>query len=81
MENGNLRPVSVKVGDNVLLPEYGGSTLKLDNQELHVYRDDDIVGILDEPLKQWYIHIKHNTTYKIKIIYIRSRQFLFVDLF
>ena len=51
MENGNLRPISVSVGDHVLLPEYGGSTLKLDKQELHVYRDDDIVGILEEPLK------------------------------
>ena len=81
MENGQLRPVSVKVGDNVLLPEYGGSTLKLDNQELHVYRDDDIVGILDEPLKQWSIHINHNTTYKIKIIYIGRPKFLFLDSF
>ena len=51
MENGSLRPISVAVGDHVLLPEYGGSTLKLDKQELHVYRDDDIVGILEEPLK------------------------------
>ena len=31
MENGNLRPISVNVGDFVLLPEYGGSTLKLDD--------------------------------------------------
>ncbi len=51
MENGNIRPVSVSIGDYVLLPEYGGSTLKLNDEELHVYRDDDIVGILDEPLK------------------------------
>ena len=53
MENGNLRPVSVAVGDHVLLPEYGGSSLKLGEEktELHVYRDDDIVGILEEPLK------------------------------
>ena len=51
-ENGSVKPISVAVGDHVLLPEYGGSTIKLDGQELHVYRDDDIVGILEEPLAQ-----------------------------
>ena len=49
-ENGSLRPMNVVVGDNVLLPEYGGSTIKIgeDNEELHIFRDDDILGILEE---------------------------------
>ena len=50
MENGQLRPLTVAVGDEVLLPEYGGSTVKLGDEELFVYRDDDIIGILSEKL-------------------------------
>ena len=52
MENGQLREMSVKVGDNVLLPEYGGSTVKLSKEEYHIYRDDDIVGILSEKIEE-----------------------------
>ena len=52
LDNGTVRPISVAVGDHVLLPEYGGAAIKLDGEELFVYRDDDIVGILEEPLKQ-----------------------------
>lgn len=52
LENGNLRPVLVKEGDTVLLPEYGGSKVTLgDEQEYYVYRDDDIVGTLHDPTK------------------------------
>ena len=50
-ENGSIRPMSVKVGDDVLLPEYGGSTVKLADDEFHIYRDDDIVGILMEKIE------------------------------
>ena len=48
MDNGTVRPVNVKVGDDVLLPEYGGSPVKLNEEEFFIYRDDDIVGILSE---------------------------------
>ena len=52
LDNGTLRPVSVKVGDTVLLPEYGGSKVLLaDEQELYIYRDDDIIGTLHDPTK------------------------------
>jgi co-chaperonin GroES (HSP10) len=32
-KDGDLIPTSVKEGDKVLLPEYGGSLIKLDNKE------------------------------------------------
>lgn len=52
MENGQIKPVSVKEGDTVLLPEYGGSKITLaDSQDYFVYRDDDIVGTLHDPTK------------------------------
>ncbi len=51
MENGTLRECQVKAGDNVLLPEYGGSVVKLDGEEMFIYRDDDIVGVLMEKVE------------------------------
>ena len=52
LDNGTIRAVSVKVGDTVLLPEYGGSKVTLaDDQELFIYRDDDIIGTLHDPTK------------------------------
>jgi chaperonin GroES len=46
--NGELVPVGVKEGDKVLLPDYGGTTVKLQEKEYHIYRDDEILGILTE---------------------------------
>jgi chaperonin GroES len=52
LDNGQIRPCSVKEGDTVLLPEYGGSKVTLgDNQEYYLYRDDDLMGTLSEPTK------------------------------
>lgn len=52
LENGQVRPVHVKEGDTVLLPEYGGSKVTLgDSVEYYIYRDDDIVGTLSDPSK------------------------------
>jgi len=52
LTNGTLRPIGVKVGQTVLLPMYAGVKLKLaDEQEYWVYRDDDILGVLEEPNK------------------------------
>ncbi|CAN1185282.1 10 kDa chaperonin, mitochondrial [Linum perenne] len=47
-KNGNHIPVAVKEGDTVLLPEYGGTEVKLADKEYHLYRDDDILGTLVE---------------------------------
>lgn len=43
---GKTLPMNVKVGDRVLLPEYGGHTVKIGEDELHLYRDEDILGKL-----------------------------------
>lgn len=47
-KEGELLPMSVKAGDKVLLPEYGGAQVKLDNKELYLYRDEEFLGILSE---------------------------------
>ena len=52
LENGTVREVFVKVGDTVLLPEYGGAKLVMEGDiELFIYRDDDIMATLHDPSK------------------------------
>ena len=46
--DGKLVPVSVAVGQSVLLPDYGGNEIKLaDDKTYSIYKDDDILGILE----------------------------------
>jgi len=47
-ENGQLIEPSVKAGDRVLLPEYGGTSVKIDAEELTLFRETDILAILKE---------------------------------
>jgi chaperonin GroES len=42
--DGSLIPPSVKEGDTVLLPEYGGHTVKLGEDEYQLFRDEDLLG-------------------------------------
>jgi len=46
-KDGKTLPLSVKEGDKVLLPDYGGTEIEVDGKELHLYRDDDILAKLD----------------------------------
>jgi len=39
-------PISVKKGDTVLLPDYGGAKINLKEGEFFIYRDSDIIGVL-----------------------------------
>ncbi|MCO5572419.1 hypothetical protein L7F22_026174 [Adiantum nelumboides] len=45
-KDGSLIPLTVKEGDTVLLPEFGGTEVKIGGKELHIYRNDDVLGIL-----------------------------------
>jgi len=50
-KDGNIIPIDVKEGDTVLLPEYGGTAVKLggsEEKEFVLYRNDDLLGILHE---------------------------------
>ena len=46
LDNGELRPLEVKVGDKVLFGKYSGNEVKIDGEELIVMREDDIMGVL-----------------------------------
>ncbi len=46
-ENGKLIPMNVKKGDIVLMPKYGGSEIKVDDEEYQIVREDDILAIVE----------------------------------
>ena len=47
--DGALVPMTVKVGDTVLLSEsYNGTEVTLDGKEYVLYREDDILAILKD---------------------------------
>jgi len=45
--SGNLHPPTLTKGDSVLLPEYGGMKVKIDDEEMFLFREDDILGKFD----------------------------------
>ena len=47
LENGDVRPLDVKVGDMILFGKYSGTEVSVDNEELLVMREDDITAIVD----------------------------------
>ena len=47
LENGDVRPLDVKVGNKVLFGKYSGTEVKVDGEELVVMREDDIMAVLE----------------------------------
>jgi chaperonin GroES len=44
---GKVLPMALKAGDKVILPNYGGTEVKLDDKELIMYSEDEILGKLE----------------------------------
>ena len=47
-QNGKIIPIVVQKGDTVLLPEYGGTKITLQTGDYFLFRDTDILGILQK---------------------------------
>lgn len=45
--DGKIQPLQVKVGDKVLFGKYAGTSVKLDEKELLVMREEDVMGVLE----------------------------------
>jgi chaperonin GroES len=45
-QDGQMIPLSVKVGDRVLFGKYSGADITVDGQELIVMREDELLGVL-----------------------------------
>ena len=52
LENGDVRPLDVKVGDKILFGKYSGTEVKVDDEDLLVMREDDIVGVITNTRKK-----------------------------
>jgi chaperonin GroES len=48
LDNGDLRPLAVKVGDTVVFGQYaGGNTIEVGGEELIIMGESEIYGIVD----------------------------------
>ena len=47
-EDGKKVPFNVKKGDRVLMPEYGGTEVKVDDKEYQIVREDDILAVIEK---------------------------------
>ena len=48
LENGEVRPLDVKVGDNILFGKYSGTEVKVDGDELLVMREEDVMAVIEK---------------------------------
>lgn len=47
-ENGKLIEFTVKKGDRILMPKYGGTEIKIDDEEYQIIREEDILAIIEK---------------------------------
>jgi chaperonin GroES len=45
-DNGKAVPFTVKVGDRVIISQYGGTQVKIGDQKYQLIREDDILGVM-----------------------------------
>jgi chaperonin GroES len=43
---GRIRPLDLKVGDQILLPQYAGDSIQIAGQDVKILRESEILGIL-----------------------------------
>ena len=47
LEDGNVRPLDVKVGDKILFGKYSGTEVKVDGEDLVVMREEDVMAVIE----------------------------------
>lgn len=48
LENGDIRPMDVKVGQKILFGKYSGTEVTVNGEDILVMREEDIIGVIDE---------------------------------
>jgi chaperonin GroES len=48
LENGQVRPLDVKVGDRILFGKYSGTEVKVNNEDLVVMREEDVMAVVEK---------------------------------
>lgn len=46
-DDGETIAMSVKKGDRILMPKYGGTEIKIDDEDYQIVREDDILGVIE----------------------------------
>ena len=46
-DKGDIQALDVQVGDKVIFGQYGGSTVKIDGEELLILQESEIFGVLE----------------------------------
>jgi len=47
LEDGSVRKLDLKKGDNVLFGKYSGTEVKVEGEELLVMREEDVMAVLE----------------------------------
>jgi chaperonin GroES len=47
LDNGEKRPIDLKVGDVVVFGKYASNTIKIDNEELLILSENEIYGVIE----------------------------------
>ncbi|MFT6326161.1 MAG: chaperonin GroES [Bermanella sp.] len=47
LDNGNVQPLALSVGDTVLFGQYGANAVKIDGEELLIMSESEIYGIIE----------------------------------
>lgn len=48
LDNGDVRPVDLKVGDKVIFGKYASNTVKIDDEELLILNESEIYGVVED---------------------------------
>lgn len=46
--DGKIRPLDIATGNRVLYGKYAGTSIKLDDKEYLVMREEDVMGVLED---------------------------------
>jgi chaperonin GroES len=47
LDDGQILPMNVKVGDRVLYGKYGGTEIAVDGKDYVILTEDDVIGIVE----------------------------------
>lgn len=48
LDNGEIRPLDVTVGDKVLFGKFAGTEVKIGDDDLLVMREDDVMAVIED---------------------------------
>jgi chaperonin GroES len=46
-ENGEIKPLQVKVGDRIAFGRYAGNEIKVNGEDRLILREDEVFGVID----------------------------------